>query len=56
MAKKSKSASKDDEYRETSGRKYATYSSLTANRGKSKRALKKERKAREHAEYFCLFA
>lgn len=53
MAKKSKSASKDDEYRETSGRKYATYSSLTANRGKSKRALKKERKAREHAEYLA---
>lgn len=58
LMKKTKSSgkskvSKDEEYRATSGRKYATYSSLTANRGKSKRELKKERKAREHAEYLA---
>ena len=35
------------------GRRYATYSSLTKNRGKSKRELKKERKAREKAEYLA---
>lgn len=36
-----------------SGRRYATYSSLTKNRGKSQREIKKERKAREHAEYLA---
>lgn len=34
-------------------RKYTTYSSLTVNEGKSKRAIKKEAKAREKAEYLA---
>ena len=45
---KLKKSSKSD-----SGRRYATYSSLTKNRGKSKRELKKEQKAREKAEYLA---
>lgn len=45
-------ASKSSKLTDT-GRRYATYSSLTKNRGKSKRALKKERKAREKAEYLA---
>ena len=45
---KSSKTSKSD-----TGRRYATYSSLTKNRGKSKRELKKERKAREKAEYLA---
>ena len=36
-----------------SSRRYATYSSLAKNHGKSKRELKKERKAREKAEYLA---
>ena len=45
---KSSKTSKSD-----TSRRYATYSSLTKNRGKSKRELKKERKAREKAEYLA---
>lgn len=36
-----------------SNRKYTTYSSLTRNQGKSKRQIKKENKARAHAEYLA---
>lgn len=56
MARKSSSTSKKGKQSEpkTSGsRRYATYSSLAKNRGKSKREIKKERKAREKAEYLA---
>ena len=68
MARKSSSTDKTDTVRthtestkskknksskSSSGRRYATYSSLTKDRGKSKRELKKERKAREKAEYLA---
>lgn len=67
MARKSSSTDKTDKTETVSKAKkkpqkssntasrgrYATYSSLTKNRGKSKRELKKERKAREKAEYLA---
>ena len=37
----------------SSGRKYTTYSNLARDRGKSKRELKKEHKARAKAEYLA---
>lgn len=49
---KRRRADKSNSLTET-GRRYATYSSLAKNRGKSKRILKKERKAREKAEYLA---
>ena len=50
----SKAKKKPQKSSNTAGRgRYATYSSLTKNRGKSKRELKKERKAREKAEYLA---
>ena len=53
-ADKKKAASKTKKSSKAgSGRRYATYSSLTRDRGKSKRELKKERKAREKAEYLA---
>lgn len=51
--KTSKKEAKRSSSKANGSRRYATYSSLAKNHGKSKRELKKERKAREKAEYLA---
>lgn len=53
MAKKDSKTSSNSKRSSGSSRRYATYSSLAKNRGKSKRDIKREQKARAKAEYLA---